>query len=608
MAPAAAQRRLIAVAGLLFVVVVVAVVVTGRRAHRSQERLLAPLPAAGVDYCQAELETGYGVGGNGTKLAMAIVIARHGDRAPVDLLPNEDDVSWSGCGRYRMDLIADGSEDAFAGFNYSSPPSGNPYAHGMWTGECTAGQLTSKGAQQLAVLGARLKARWIDRLSLTTAIPGALNLSLRSTDIPRARESAEYLIGTLLPRGISGADAITLTRRPFAVEDMVGNPRLCPRFAQRKQELLSSPKWIAREKARQHFRRTLAYLLDTRYLADWGKSPSIDRFFDTLRARSCHKKRLPCAPELWTLEDCNATSGRWGWNMRTHMHTCCVTQEIARQVFSEGDWEYGTLYSDLEFSRLSVGAFLYELYLDLAAANVGQPPYRIGVRVGHDTTIAPILGVLGAPALYWVPYASHIEVELWQHQENRSLSEVHVFFNGRSLYVPQCSGRREHVQSGDSDAQRDAASKRRGLTRRGVASAQGLASDTRTSNRDKAPGPTGHTNSRDRDGILHFCTLSEFEALVAAGKPSSFTAACEARTTVQPQTSHWMAWVSLLLLGTFIGAYVAHMNGHEFIKYGDRVYTGARVCIERLCAYVDALQTPWKRGVSSADGDVKQSV
>jgi hypothetical protein len=69
-----------------------------------------------------------------------------------------------------------------------------------------------------------------------------------------------------------------------------------------------------------------------------------------------------------------------------------------------------------------------------------------------------------------------------------------------------------------------------------------------------------------------------------------------------------MAWVSLLLLGTFIGAYVAHMNGHEFIKYGDRVYTGARVCIERLCAYVDALQTPWKRGVSSADGDVKQSV
>ena len=196
MAPAAAQRRLIAVAGLLFVVVVVAVVVTGRRAHRSKERLLAPLPAAGVDYCQAELETGYGVGGNGTKLAMAIVIARHGDRAPVDLLPNEDDVSWSGCGRYRMDLIADGSEDAFAGFNYSSPPSGNPYAHGMWTGECTAGQLTSKGAQQLAVLGARLKARWIDRLSLTTAIPGALNLSLRSTDIPRARESAEYLIGT----------------------------------------------------------------------------------------------------------------------------------------------------------------------------------------------------------------------------------------------------------------------------------------------------------------------------------------------------------------------------------------------------------------------------
>ena len=91
--------------------------------------------------------------------------------------------------------------------------------------------------------------------------------------------------------------------------------------------------------------------------------------------------------------------------------------------------------------RVQVGAFLHELWLDVKAAAAGVAPYKLGVRVAHDTTVAPLLGALGAPASYWVPYASHVEIELWRHAANASASEVHVFFNGASLQLPQCSGK-----------------------------------------------------------------------------------------------------------------------------------------------------------------------
>jgi hypothetical protein len=54
-----------------------------------------------MDYCEAPLAAGTGAGGAGTKLAMAIVVARHGDRTPANILPDEGNVSWDGCGAGR---------------------------------------------------------------------------------------------------------------------------------------------------------------------------------------------------------------------------------------------------------------------------------------------------------------------------------------------------------------------------------------------------------------------------------------------------------------------------------------------------------------------------
>ena len=180
-----------------------------------------------VDYCQANLQAGSGEpgdwGGADMALVMAVVVARHGDRTPANILPHEGEITWEDCGDARTDTIPS-SKAPFSGFAYSQPPPSSPYASGLWRGSCTDGQLTARGAQQHSTLGANLRARWIDEFKLIDAVPPPAHLSFRSTDYPRTRESAENMIGSLLPNGIVGGGAIPLTRRSSAVEDMLANP------------------------------------------------------------------------------------------------------------------------------------------------------------------------------------------------------------------------------------------------------------------------------------------------------------------------------------------------------------------------------------------------
>jgi hypothetical protein len=228
--------------------------------------------AATVDYCQAELRAGNSAPPPpGKELAFAVVIARHGDRTPASVLPDEGLVSWNGCGVSRTDTIErrmlPGSTASFSGFSYS--PASNPYARGMWRGDCADGQLTSRGAKQHTELGASLRARYVQAFSLIPPIPDESLLSLRSSDVPRTRESAEHMIAALLPRGIAGAGPIPLGRRPWLVEDMIGNPQLCPRFAERRDEIMSSATWREREKQRAPLRKTLDSILGTAHADGW---------------------------------------------------------------------------------------------------------------------------------------------------------------------------------------------------------------------------------------------------------------------------------------------------------------------------------------------------
>lgn len=357
--------------------------------------------------------TAGGPGLPGLRLASAAVVARHGDRTPANVLPGgEQDVAYDGCAAY----VETVSGDTFPAGQYELA---GAFAGRMWTGGCADGELTSRGAEQHAGLGAALRERYVTRFGLIPPGPEAAGLvDARSTDVPRTRASAEHLLAKLLP----DAGTVELRRRPMYIEDMVGSKDRCPRWWERYGELVGSARWKAREAARAGLRTRLDDALGTRDVPGWGPNPSIDHYFDALRCRKCHAKALPPG----------------------------VTERDAEALFEEGDWEYATLWADHEFSRLSVGGMLYELARDLFASHEKR---RFHVRVAHDTTVAPLLGLLGVPSGVWVNYASYVLIEHWVPEpgDTASAPAVRILFNGAPLRLPAC-GSRETCTVGEFEA------------------------------------------------------------------------------------------------------------------------------------------------------------
>jgi hypothetical protein len=57
---------------------------------------------------------------------------------------------------------------------------------------------------------------------------------------------------------------------------------------------------------------------------------------------------------------------------------------------------------------------------------------------GHDTTVAPLLGLLGVFDGYWPPYASNVVFELLDDETAAERWSVRLLYNDRELTIPGC--------------------------------------------------------------------------------------------------------------------------------------------------------------------------
>lgn len=72
-----------------------------------------------------------------------------------------------------------------------------------------------------------------------------------------------------------------------------------------------------------------------------------------------------------------------------------------------------------EVLRLGIGMLLQRLLDNMQAAVsspsvASQAPSRLYLFSGHDSSLMPLLAVLGQQASTWPPFASHMVFELWQ--------------------------------------------------------------------------------------------------------------------------------------------------------------------------------------------------
>lgn len=165
---------------------------------------------------------------------------------------------------------------------------------------------------------------------------------VRSTDVPRTRESALGMLLGLYPAGSRAhGQTVRTWRKPMVIEDMVANPLKCPRYEQRRQELMRSAEFQQRMQRTQPLRRQLERVLHTAGLGSF--EADFDSYVDNLMTRTCHAKPLPCE-----------RGGGGGGE--------CLTLGDARAVLDEGDWQYGFLYRD-EVGSITQSVPLLVLFL-----------------------------------------------------------------------------------------------------------------------------------------------------------------------------------------------------------------------------------------------------
>ncbi|KAJ1965092.1 hypothetical protein GGI12_001008 [Dipsacomyces acuminosporus] len=378
---------------------------------------------AGYTYCQAAFPSpkSYKPVPNAS-LEFVQLIVRHGDRTTEQILPNEDS-TWT-CDGVEEDIYLHGPKqpnDNTTGTvkQVIEIPEWNKkygFSNQIWKGSCESGQLTDRGKAQHRYLGSQLRQIYVDDLKfLPSKLKNADSVYLRSTYSWRTKNSAESLLGGLWPnRGHGAADAITLHSYPQSIETMFDNSDACPKIKDLSKKIIKSDqykKFLSDE-------NDLMTKLNSNFGVDGSKwTEKWSKQLDVLLPRHCYNMKLPC----------NTTANN------------CPTDSDVAQTMRNGHYQYAFMYRDHplspKYTRLSIGSFLGTLrdqLQDYIAGRLGK--LKIAIYSGHDSTVAPILGVFKSSNrhMLWPPYASNLIFELWKQKKDGGYV-VRVIHNGETL-------------------------------------------------------------------------------------------------------------------------------------------------------------------------------
>ncbi|KAI7817799.1 histidine phosphatase superfamily [Gamsiella multidivaricata] len=284
----------------------------------------------------------------------------------------------------------------------------------MWKGGCIPGELTSLGAQQQQRMGQDLHKIYIDQWKLLPATFDPNTLRLRSTDVWRTKQSAENLM-----IGLYGQDALErgcapsvcqIQILPEEIDYMTMNTNRCPRIdildedINRTSKVLEQLRWTHG-----------AFRKDVNRLINKDRDLGFDGLIDAILPRICHGLPLQCeeAP-------INQSSPR------------CVTRKMAERCLSVASLENAETRRDAqdvrEMLQLGIGPLAKDIRQNLLKAKNGESAPFL-VFSGHDTTLIPLLGMLGSTDMRWPPYASNLLFEVWSPPSKEYF--VRVLYNGR---------------------------------------------------------------------------------------------------------------------------------------------------------------------------------
>ncbi|TNJ29061.1 Acid phosphatase [Giardia muris] len=335
-------------------------------------------------------------------LRQAFIYTRHGARAPFVQFPKDRGL-WN-CGQEelispmtRNDEIQRPSPGAALVYDVSN----------TLRGTCYVGQLTHVGLRENEALGAR----WFERYSLLTGLVGESfnpeEIRLRSTDIPRVKQSLTAQLRGMYGSSLSMSKDAPFVHVPEKDKDPLADQSACTGFSKNQAYLYKKMSPIISEYS-DRLRQVvdaLGYVSeeeDTEY-DTWAK------VWDNLITRTWLGMALP---RQITRQDV-LIGGRVA-DLTAQMMYCNDNPEVS-----------------LIFTRARIGPYLTEL-LDLIGSSE-----RLHITAAHDTTIMPLMAAFAGRGwdCSWPPYASHIELQIWQDGD---IALVRLYYQNHMVVPVGC--------------------------------------------------------------------------------------------------------------------------------------------------------------------------
>ncbi|KAE8144565.1 phosphoglycerate mutase-like protein [Aspergillus avenaceus] len=377
-------------------------------------------------YSQEELQKLYP---RDLKLQLVQVFLRHGERTPVSsrfqnaglaeywpyctvarqmiqmATTNKDLSQWKGFEWHRKTEAFGDKDEAVVAVG----------ATGDIESICQHGELTDKGRETTYALGERLRHLYVDQLGFMPKIKSDTeDMYLRATPIPRALESMQQAFWGMYPASARTQDfpPPVIVARSISEETLFPNEGNCRRFRQlaRLWADKAALRWNESEQMNYINSVLSKWMPETSPKVAVDSHPRLSGINDTINASDAHGPATRLPSEFYDTK------------LRQYMEDIAVDEWFAGYNESA---EYrrlgiGALMGDVVDRMVSTavdGGWRSESSASGTSTSTGKA-IKFAMSGCHDTTLAAILGSLGASNGRWPPFTSSIAVELFSRSEN----------------------------------------------------------------------------------------------------------------------------------------------------------------------------------------------
>ncbi|KAI9146351.1 histidine phosphatase superfamily [Paraphysoderma sedebokerense] len=400
----------------------------------------------------------------GYNLSKLVVVHRHGDRSPVNVIPDDVRMTWDCKSMVEYSFLQD--EPHTNGWNMQKALVGRKVVRieneiwkpKMWGGSCLQAELTTKGREHLIDFGSNIRQIYVDRLGFLPSQYNSSNfLRVRSTDLRRTLQSAQSFLEGLYPYDSrsSNPEPIRFHTHPIETDPLHSNKLFlfCPKLAHFRRTLEKDPVYQAYLAAATDYIKYVNKIVGPeisddeeegqglRFFTDLEKITTVGSHVENLMCRHCWHKNLPCR-----------NIRRKGSS--SPIKQCINSTDIARlYLYKSFEYYFKDSYypntHEKDMIRLQIGPFLHELRSVLSEpSSKGHLFHHFST---HDGTVSQILGAFQAPVDIhtWPSYRANLVFELWKKplSDNTESSKtggynaesvVRVFYNGQPLKTPWC--------------------------------------------------------------------------------------------------------------------------------------------------------------------------